>query len=380
MSAPEDRAATPPGAGGPLVREALREGWRNTACGATYAVLLLLVATVTLTVLALLDAGGVLAAVQRERHFRDAGAATLVLSAPGGIDGQRCTDLTATGAFTQAGAIREAARTVLPVLPSSPVVTFEATRGALAIVAGRPDDTTTAPGGVMASTALARDVAPSLTGPGSHRAVPLGPTGATMTTTYDWPDDGRPSTLAYALVAPTTTAGTFDQCWATSRSTTDLPRAAIRSALRPDVTDPESVTVTQLNTTLGTSSTAARDMASRPGRFAPWLAGAVTALLVVLVTRMRAITVLTYRDDGTGFAATWLITLAETILWNIPTALATVAATRLVLHPADPHDVSTALRFAARVAAAGTAGALAATAPALAMLWRRPLDVFLRRA
>jgi hypothetical protein len=344
------------------------EAWRDVLTGAARTPLL--VASVGLVVagLAVLDVTTVLALQSRAQQFREAGASTLVLDAPGQVDGRRCEALAEVDGVTSAGALRRADDPVVPLAaPRGAVPRYDATPGLLRLV-GAPDA-----GGV----ALERTAADIL---GTQAGALLGTTAGPLPVsgTYDHPDDGRAPTLETAALVTSPLEQVYDQCWIEVWPADEARGGLLRTAV-VGAGAPGDVAVDQLNTTLGAELDAAADFAARPSRWAPGVAGAAGLLLVLTSVRLRRLELAFARHVGVRRSEQAAQLVLEALVWLVPVAAVTTAAVAVVVSGRSPDwtQAVDAGGFGFRVLAAGVWGCLlGAAAGPLAVPERRLFAYF----
>lgn len=174
-----------------------REAWRNITSGTTRVVLFATIAAVAGSLLVAAEVLTVRSILDDAKEYRDSGAATLILTAGGRVNGQACTALTQIDGVTAAGAIRESPqKLVLAALPGAPISAFEVTPGFAALLSPARLD---GPG-----IAVSEQVA-------SERGVSGGETlsfhdggYAKVAGAFAYPSDGRRAGLGWAALEPTT--------------------------------------------------------------------------------------------------------------------------------------------------------------------------------
>jgi len=248
--------------------EAVREAWRNVVTGAAHATVWAGVLVVLTVVLGGVDANAVRTIVADGIAFREKGAATWVLDAPGMVDGAACDALAGVREIRAAGAVsQERDGVATTVLPRTPIPQFAVTPGLSEVLQVRTPE----PGlGVWVSADVAARYG---TGWGDQLATPDGI--VRVDGVYDFPDDGRDTALGFAALSPTPARDrVFDECWFTVWPMSDSAVALARTALVPtrDPSQASQIRFHQLNSSLGAAFTGLADFQDRLSRFAPWAA------------------------------------------------------------------------------------------------------------
>src|SRR5699024_9220237 len=104
---------------------------------------------------------------------------------------------------------------------------------------------------------------------------------------FAYPQDGRDSRLRHAVVIPESAAKDDHQCWADTRPATDTIDDLLMWALRSGTDPSSSVTVAQLNTTLGSEFDGATALTERITRWAAPTAAVAGAVLGFIAVRLR---------------------------------------------------------------------------------------------
>src|SRR5699024_5576289 len=104
---------------------------------------------------------------------------------------------------------------------------------------------------------------------------------------FAYPEDGRDSRLRHAVVIPESATNDYDQCWADTRPPTDTIDDLVMWALRSGTDPSSSVTVAQLNTTLGSEVDGATAFTERITRWAAPTAAVAGAVLGFIAVRLR---------------------------------------------------------------------------------------------
>lgn len=340
---------SPDGAGraGMRLSSTWGEAWRNLLGGTSRALLWALLLALSVGTLAALDERAVASILRGGEEFREAGGATQVLSAPGGIDAARCEALSRTPGVKASGALRPTAASRLAALPATEVPTFEVTTGMAALLE-TSDDTA----GVLLPATLDATL-------GHPSEVTLrGGASTAVAGVYDFPEDGREATLAYALLTPAPALGAFDACWITIWPPDPALAGLARFALLPsDPTQPVEASQRQLNARLGETYDTHALLATRITRPAHYAAAFLGLVLGFAALRARRLELASARHAGVSAPALALQGVIETAAWALAGALLAVPALSLAAR-APGIDTATVWRLGLLTLAAGAAATL----------------------
>lgn len=279
------------------------EAWRNIRTGMTRVGLWGLVLMTLLGALVELEASTVGALIARTREYVAKGGSTFVLLAESRVSSERCDRLASAASFAGAGALRKVAEVELPALKGNPVPVYAASEGWWqSFGPGKGQAALAAP--------LAETVAPQVFAGDAMRLGPI-----TVDSRFPWPDDGRLASVSRAIVTRGL-RGPADECWARNADPAAGKSPLIRWSLDADRDDG----IARLNTRVG-ELTVADDFAHRPSRPAWVGAGALTAALVALAWRRRAIELVLRRSLGIRRPALLLGATLETLAWVLPAAV-----------------------------------------------------------
>lgn len=334
----------------------LSEAMRNIGSGASRAAVWFLAVAVAGTLIGGFEA---LAVIGQERdavtRIRAAADVTTIVSPISVIDGAACDRLVdADGGPQAAGAMREGDQITPRSTPGRSIGSYEVTAGMIGLLAAADAD----PTGVWVSTTLAHDFgwAKGVTIETDHGDIPVAGV-------FDWPNDGRDTRFAYALVVPATAdAKPFSECWAKQWPRTD----AVESLLTTTAIAGKSTTqtlpgTTMLNKSLDRGWNAAALYETRMTRMLPWAALAVGLVIGVASVHRRRLEYAGALHCGQRKSDQLLAALIETLVWGggaTAAGLSLIAALCLRASPSDPAAV---LLAAARSPLALFAGVLAAT-------------------
>lgn len=292
----------------------LSEATRNVTSGTTRAVLASLALLVILGGTILQDAFAVQHVFIAQRAVRAGGGATHIVSAPAGIDGQRCVALGGLDGVIGAIALREVRdRFDLLSYPHSKPALYDAAGDISSALDAQP----AGPTGVWLSESMATRFG---TGP---LAMADG-SSAVVAGTFPYPDDGRNSQLASAALQPVPSAGRFDSCWVTIWPHDERSLALLETALVPGT---DNVTRQQLNPAFGTPTPTITLLQTRATRWLPLIGAVLSAALGYTLIRMRRVELSLAQHLGVRATQQHIQLQLETMYWVLPaSALATTIA------------------------------------------------------
>lgn len=330
---------------------------RGARSGTTRTGSFALVCGALLTLLAVADAVLTTSLIDEAHRFRDSGAATLVIIAPGAVNGEACDALSRLPGVQAAGATRAAQHSVVAsVLPRAPLDHYEVSEGFGAVVG--------VTGTLSSGIALSDDVASILGLAGDGDPLPTDSGTAQVVGRFSYPADGRRPGYGWAAITTADTTGHFDECWVTAWPSSDAVRSVALTAVAAAATSDTRVQTTQLNPRHGEAFDGQRRYRERVSATVPVVAVAVTSGLAWLAVRMRRLEFAARLHDGASRGAVALLAVCEVVLWLVPSALIAVSAAAVVAwreagSEALPVVVNAALAAVAAVLA-GVAGSVAA--------------------
>lgn len=339
------------------------ESSRNLLGGATRAVILTIVWAALLATLTTFEAAQAQSLLLRASDFRDSGAATLIVAAPGRIDGAACERLSTRDTVASAGSLRAAPAPIEALVsPGVPVPTSEVTDGLVAQLTGVPQ------WGLLLSAEAARSLG---VGPGDTLDLAQGATD--VAAVFDYPDDGRRAGLGYSALVTVPAVGEFDECWATSWPIDhDLPGllAAVVLPAGPDGEEMPTV-VAQLNQTRGADFAGEALYRSRATALLPVLAIAGGLLVGGFGVRMRRLELASARHVGVTVVDQAIYVVIEATAWIVAGAAAALLIVPTVAPSAVVSEPGAMAASAVLIVASGCAAALAGTIGALATVSER---------
>lgn len=349
----------------------LSEAMLNIGSGAARAAVWFLAVAVAGTLIGGFEA---LAVIGQERaavtRIRAAADVTTIVSPVSVIDGASCDRLVeADGGPQSAGAMREGEQITPRSTPGRSIGSYEVTAGMIGLLAAAGGDGSvdTAAGGsaadadptgVWVSSTLAHDFgwAKGVTIETDHGDIPVAGV-------FDWPNDGRDTRFAYALIVPATAdAKPFSECWAKQWPRTD----AVESLLTTTAIAGESTTqtlpgATMLNKSLDRGWNAAALYETRMTRMLLWAALAVGLVIGVASVHRRRLEYAGALHCGQRKSDQLLAALVETLVWAGGATMAGLSLIAALCLRASPSDPAAVLLAAARAPAALFAGVLVAT-------------------
>ena len=347
------------------------ESLRNIGAGTSRAFLWCLVTMLVGVLLGGVDAVTIIGE-EREAAARIAAYADVrvLVAQTAVVDGATCDLITgAAGGPDATGALRPGPQITMRATPGRDVSSYEVTPGFLRLLAA--GSTTADATGVWVSVELARNF-------GLSRGARLETTAgdATVAGVYDWPNDGRDTRLAYAMVVPVSaSASPFVECWAkqwpvSGRIDELLNEAVIASASSgasaggADTTGASEASmrmpagIAPLNRSFDSRYDANARYRSRLTRHAPVAALVAGMLIGMIGVHRRRLEYAGALHSGQRKADQMLGVAIEVAIWGglgTLSALAVLTAACVRLSPSDPDAV---LFAAARVPAALLAGAM----------------------
>jgi hypothetical protein len=190
---------------------------------------------------------------------------------------------------------------------------------------------------------------------------------------FTHPDDGRDSRLSSAVLLPGDSAEPFDECWARAWPQSGATDALLRSTASSTAGSASSLSMGQLNATLGSVSPSVADHGQRLTRWAPAMSASLAALLGVASVRRRRLELSGARQAGQSRSAQLAVIVVETSAWAVCGALIAVgiAAAPLLSGSGSLIDAPARLLVAAPVA--GATSAILAAALTTLSIRRRDL-------
>ena len=202
----------------------------------------------------------------------------MVLNASGGVNGQACERLSNLNGVQASGAIRESDQLMASALPDTKIPSYTVTPSFMHVLRAKQN---TGVQGVFVSNELTKTLGLRV---GDKLALSDGRQ-TRIRGTYRYPDDGRTPGYSYAVLSPVISTGTFDACWVSVWPQTSRIENAIWSALTPAAKSDKdsSITLEQLNSSLGRSFDGQSIYRKRPTAFLPIMAACTGAVMCRIV-------------------------------------------------------------------------------------------------
>lgn len=325
-----------------------REAARNLLTGASSAAVWFAILTGLGSALVASEAMTVGTIAAAGAEFRAAGGATLVLEAPGRVDGRACEAAGRALPRASAGAVRRVDDLALSALPGTSLPAYESTPEFGAVVGATGD---------RAGAIVGSEVAETLR-VGAADTIQVRDAALPVSATYPYPADGRMPGLGWAAVLPVPPSGAFDACWLVAwppdASTRDALAATLLPGARSDDAEPPSIR--QLNSRLGAEFDGAARFADRVTRFAPLLGGVLGAAAGWAFVRRRRLEFSSALHAGVRRRDALAIVLLEGAVIAL-LSTAPPAAVACIASSSAPHeDVGTILAASASILIAQAIG------------------------
>lgn len=345
-------------------KEALRDAFRDVASGAGWTTTFALLFTTLAGGLAIAANIDSVRAITDARSYVASGAATYVLKADDRIDGTACDAIGAQRNVIASGALREHPEPIVSAaLPQTPLALFEATPGFRGVLSHSGN---TALPGVSLSNDAARSLGLSA---GDRLDTVSGST--TMNASFDYPDDGRDSFLAFSAIEVVVDSPmTFDACWATIWPEDETAVAALSRTV--STTGSESAdrpSLAQLNQSKGSHFSSG---AQFEHSLAAALATVVGAALGAAFVLRRRLAIASDRHIGVDRLAQVISQLTQTVTWTLVGSIASIALALALIRVEDGDLVPLLLR-SALVLAAASLSSLSASAVCTCLVSERAL-------
>jgi hypothetical protein len=341
----------------------LSEARRDIATGTTRLGTLAALLALTSGLAGAADLAAVSALTRDAVGYVASGAATRTAALEGGVDGTACDALMGHGDVLAAGALRPGPAVTLDSLPGSSLPTFEITPGLAGLVAesdGRAG-AWLAPGLAERLGAAAGDDLGTADGPLHIAGV------------FTHPDDGRDSRLSSAVLLPGDSAEPFDECWARAWPQSEATDALLRSTASSTAGSASSLSMGQLNATLGSVSPSVADHGRRLTRWAPAMSASLAALLGVASVRRRRLELSGARQAGQSRSAQLAVIVVETSAWAVCGALIAVGIAAAPLLSGSGSLIDAPARLLVAAPTAGATSAILAAALTTLSIRRRDL-------
>ncbi|KAB5607947.1 hypothetical protein [Bifidobacterium jacchi] len=329
------------------------EALRNIGSGTSRAVTMLIAVLFAGTLLGGYEAVSVVALENEAAARITAYADTkVVVGSNVSIDGKVCDRLSSVpGGPERSGAVRRADAIAPKSTPTRDVSTYEITPGMIGMLiaggngvvdgVGVVDDAAAASGSAQSGDAVG-DAAGTPTKPRIAASSRIDTSGiwvsrelaadfgltvgtrfetTTGTTTvagvFDWPNDGRDTRFAYAMLVPASPSqGVFEECWAKQWPTTAQTDELLYSTVvASNDSEPGAAGVTEINKSFDSRYDAQVAYAGRMTRWMPYVALAVGLLLGLIAVRRRRLEYAGALHSGQSKGAQLLGIALETLIW-----------------------------------------------------------------
>lgn len=239
----------------------------------------------------------------------------------GEVDGTACDRLSTVGGDAGAartgpslsGAMRVGDQVTPLSTPGRDLSSYEVTPGMTGLLVAGDANLEADASGVWVSEDIAEDFGLAT---GGRLATDKGE--IDIAGVFSWPNDGRDTRFAYALIVPVSASGqTFEECWAKQwPSGGGLDDLLLSTVVVSSGDTRSSVGVTQLNKGFDAHYDARSSYLTRMTRFTPWLALAVGVLLGVISVRRRRLEYAGALHSGQSKGAQLLGIACETLVWS----------------------------------------------------------------
>lgn len=262
------------------LRVILSEAWRNVSADLSRTMYLMLSTTTVCAILGLATLAVSWGFIDQGREFQESGAATLIVTAEDAVDGMACDALSTSSAVHASGALRSTTALRTAAAPDFEIPTFEISAG-FAPLLGVTSNTV----GALISRQLADQLSIRV---GDNLVLSQSAT-LPVAAVYDFPEDGRLSTLAFAVLLPHPVAQAYDECWTRIWPTTAENRDL--GLLSVGTTGEVGPKLTQLNSSRGIDFNGGESFAHRITLWSPLVCLAVISAIFFSATRLRIVVI-----------------------------------------------------------------------------------------
>lgn len=353
-------------------REILREALTDLRLDVGHGVLWACGAMLCAVVAALAPQWGLWQGLEEAAAYRAAGGSITIVAAPGRIDGQACSRLIGANGVRAAGATRAVDNLRFPSMPGTPVPSFEVTPSFPEVLG-----LDRAGSGLVLAGRLADQL-----GARAGGSVAVGDRTALVSGRYDFAVDGRVPTLGYAVLVPTPAVDTFDECWLDvwpqDGSVTSLAKTVVREARAGGDGQQPTVTVTQLNASLGATMGGSDASEVARSRVLPAL-GAIGALVLAWILMVgRRVELASARHVGVRIGDQLAGMLIEALVLCGVGSLLTIPALVWFTRAANPDDRIAMAWLGTRGIVSVLAGSLVGTVVGLMSIKERRLHSYVK--
>lgn len=341
------------------LRSIISESLRNISCGASRAFALMLAVILAGVLLGGAEAVSVVA-LENEAVTRIRANADVATIVGGTVDGVACERLSeAGGGPSISGAMRNGPEVEFLATPGKSLGSYEVTGGVIDLLASGTTGMRSDTSGAWVSREVAQDFGLAVGG-----RVQTNQGDISIAGVFDWPNDGRDTRFAYALVVPASASdGDYQECWAKQWPTSDgLDTLLYTTASPANASDgtQSQPGVTRLNKGFDAHYDAQATYLTRMTRLMPYLASAAGVLIGVVAVRRRRLEYAGALHSGQSKGAQLLGILTETMIWCGTGTICTCMLLAAYCARAVPSDTITVLMGSIRMPLALLAGTVAA--------------------
>ncbi|KAB7791488.1 hypothetical protein [Bifidobacterium leontopitheci] len=301
----------------------LSEALRNIASGTSHAFMMMLAVLIGGTLLGGYETVNI-AGLENQAAARVSAYADARAVVGGKVDGSACDRLSyGMGDSAASGAMRQATAVIPASTPGRELTTYEVTAGMLRMVSSGTPSSRMDVSGAWVSKDVSHDFGLVT---GSRLQTTRGM--LTIAGVFDWPNDGRDTRFAYAMLIPApASSGTFDECWARSWPESEQIDSLLLSTVASS-SDGQRAGVTGVNKGFDMHYDAQASYHARMTRWTPLVALGLGLLLGLVATRRRRLEYAGALHSGQGKGAQLLEIGVETLVWA---GLGTLASCSLVV-------------------------------------------------
>ncbi|MDQ4501618.1 hypothetical protein [Sinomonas sp. ASV322] len=333
-----------------LIRECLRESWRNLATGTSRAAFLAVALGLLLAAASFGDATAVGRLDSQAQAYRASGAAIRAASAPHSINPDACEALAAVDGITASGAFRDSAPLSLDALGGLTIPVFDVTQGLPTVLGASHADV---PGAFVSSTLAARWSVEAGDTLSTDRGY------LTIAGVFPYTErDGRDPRFANAVLVPTLASGPFDACLAEVWPSTSSRDGLLRGTADGVDGRPGGASISLLNESFGRNWEGSADFEARVTRFAPIAAAILGAVLGAGSTVRRRLEFAAALHSGVRPGHLAVILGAESAMWATLAAAGAFCAIAVAGVVLFRSTLDTALVMAGLTCAAGASAAI----------------------
>ena len=299
----------------------ISETLRSIASGTAHALAMFLAVLFAGTLLGGYEAMSVMG-LETEAAVRIRAFADVKTVVGGNVDGLACDRLSDHGdpSFIS-GAMRSGPQVVPLATKGIELSSYEVTAGMIRLITAEDPQEVPDSSGVWVSSDVSHDFGLIK---GSRMQTNHGM--VTVAGVFDWPNDGRDTRFAYAMIAPAASSGgVFQECWAKQWPQSDQMDELLLSTATKNPKSEMRPGVTALNKGVDAHYDAQKGYLTRVTRWMPYLGLAVGLLLGVISVRRRRLEYAGALHSGESKGAQLLGIELESLIWAGAGTLATCA-------------------------------------------------------